>query len=74
MVQQDKLGILPPYVPQPFKERNFPVFPSHLKDWERQSMIPLEKEIKLATTDEPTVQLADNILCDTENKIPNYNS
>ncbi len=48
--------VLDSYQPNGFVERNFPKFPTHLKEEAKKNMISLEEEIQLAVKNEPLME------------------
>jgi arylsulfatase A-like enzyme len=54
-VVDDDFIVLDPYQPNYFVERNFPKFPTHLKDEEKKNMVSLNDELKIAIEKEPVM-------------------
>lgn len=57
-VRGGELVVREPYVQQPYRERNFPVFPKRIYPGDREKMLSLREEMELAVRDEPTVDLS----------------
>lgn len=57
-VENDDFICLPPYEVKPYRETNFPIFPSEIrKPEEKEKLISITDEVLLAIKDEPVVKL-----------------
>lgn len=57
-VRNNEFKILPEFSPIGFHERNYPIFPLRLPKEEREQMMSLEEEMRLAIRDEQTEDIA----------------